>query len=125
MPVCIDDGSINYENKESWATGWGALVEGGSASRKLYQVKLPILTKARCVQKYRQSNQTVEVCAGDNAGIDTCQGDSGGPLVVRNPVDGKWYNHGVTSYGYGCGDGGVYARTGAFKDWIAETIRNN
>ncbi len=53
------------------------------------------------------------------------KGDSGGPLVVVNPKDGRWYNTGVTSWGYGCGQGGVYARTSAFYDWIKTTIEAN
>ena len=84
-----------------------------------------VLSSQRCNVKYPTSDPTIQLCAGDNEGKDTCAGDSGGPLVVKNPNNGKWYSHGVTSFGTGCGNGGVYARTSAYYDWIQQTIADN
>ena len=42
------------------------------------------------------------------AGKDSCQGDSGGPVFVQLD-DGTWRVFGVTSWGYGCGNGGYYS----------------
>jgi secreted trypsin-like serine protease len=62
------------------------------------------------------------------------KGDSGGPLVVQhtgsdsNPdgvAQGRWFKSGITSWGYGCGDGGVYARTSQYYQWIKDQITNN
>merc|ERR1712127_1000145 len=41
------------------------------------------------------------------------------------PGGNRWYLTGITSWGYGCGGGGVYARTSAFYAWIKNTIRAN
>ena len=106
-------------------SGWGSLFKGGSAATELRDVQTTILSKERCKQKYKNSNAIIEVCAGDYEEKDACKGDSGGPLVVKNPNYGQWYLHGITSWGRGCGDGAVYARTSAFKDWILEKIKKN
>ncbi|CAF4675288.1 unnamed protein product, partial [Rotaria magnacalcarata] len=48
-------------------------------------------------------------------------GDSGGPLVMQH--DNKlWYLGGLTSWGYGCGDGGVYTRLSAFRTWVEGNV---
>lgn len=124
VPVCVPKKEEDYANKASYATGWGSLRSGGSTVRYLYQVQMNVLSDARCKQKYSTSNSQIEVCAGDNEGKDTCQGDSGGPLVVKHD-DKRWYLSGITSWGYGCGDGGVYARTSAFYDWVEDNIERN
>jgi enterokinase len=125
LPACIPSESASMAGKVSIATGWGTLRAGGSVSRYLMEVAMPFLTDARCVQKYPAVDVTNAVCAGETGeNKDTCQGDSGGPLVVQNP-DGKWYLGGLTSWGYGCGDGGVYTRTSLYYNWIGQTIQAN
>ena len=52
------------------------------------------------------------------------KGDSGGPLVVKHD-DGRWYLAGITSNGYDCSNGGLYARTSAFYNWVINHVRNN
>jgi secreted trypsin-like serine protease len=52
---------------------------------------------------------------------DSCTGDSGGPAYIE--VDGEWQLAGATSRATGksrrnCGDGGVYTRVAAYRDWI-------
>ena len=124
LPVCIPSESASMVGKVAIATGWGTLRAGGAVSRYLMEVAMPFLTDLRCVQKYPDVDVTNAVCAGEvGENKDTCQGDSGGPLVVQNPVDGKWYLGGITSWGYGCGDGGVYTRTSLYSKWITQTIR--
>lgn len=61
--------------------------------------------------------------AGD--GKDTCQGDSGGPLSVEyNSTTGfkRMKQVGITSWGYGCGNVGLYARVSAYNNWIRDKI---
>lgn len=66
-----------------------------------------------------------EFVAGEmNLDRDTCTGDSGGPAYVM--VDGRWELAGATSRGTrealrACGDGGVYTRVGAYRDWLEAT----
>ena len=102
-----------------------SLFSGGNIPGDLYDVQMKVLTESRCKQKYPTSNSTVEVCAGHRENKDNCQGDSGGPLVVQNQINVLWYSYGVTSWGYGCGGGGVYARTSYAYDWIRKTIADN
>jgi secreted trypsin-like serine protease len=144
VPVCIPNGQVEYAGRESWATGWGTTRSGGRVSRFLQEVQMPFLTDRRCKAKYPRAYTDVMVCAGDDgAYADTCQGDSGGPLVVQHtdadpssdvfddadnnaqPSGKRWYLTGITSWGYGCGAGGVYARTSAYYSWIKEIIRSN
>ena len=122
VPVCVAKGDVDYSHAPTFATGFGSLYSGGGVHRYLMEVEMSILSQARCSQKYPSHQSAIELCAGDNEGKDTCQGDSGGPLVVQHADDQKWYSVGVTSWGYGCGNGGVYARTSAFYQWIATKV---
>lgn len=128
VPACLPDGSYNYDMVESIATGWGTTSSGGQLARYLQCVHMPVLTSARCLQKYTNANMAVAVCAGDTGGnADTCQGDSGGPLVVQHLAGqlysgcGTWFNIGLTSWGYGCGDGGVYTRVSKYSNKFSST----
>jgi secreted trypsin-like serine protease len=58
---------------------------------------------------------------------DTCKGDSGGPLFVENAA-GQWLLAGTTSRGTDlaktmCGDGGLYVRVDAYKQWISSVVK--
>ncbi len=84
------------------ATGWGSTVSGGGSSLVHREVSMPVLTDARCEQRFDGSNNMLDpptqICAGEEGGNkDTCQGDSGGPLVVKY-TDGLWYVIGLTSW---------------------------
>ncbi len=64
------------------------------------------------------------MCAGETGGNkDTCQGDSGGPLVVF--IGNKWMLGGLTSFGRGCNDGGVYTRTSFYYNWILQNLQQD
>jgi len=94
------------------------------------EVALPLLTDSACTTYYQPYgiafNALTQVCAGNRGNNkDTCQGDSGGPLVARNSNDGRWYLVGITSFGFGCGDNGVYTRASGFQNWITTTLNSN
>ncbi|KAL9967916.1 hypothetical protein ACROYT_G026224 [Oculina patagonica] len=112
------------DGKICWVTGFGRLSSGGSSPNVLMQVKVPIVTDAKCKQAYGSSIHDSMVCAGlDQGGKDSCQGDSGGPLVCED--NGKFFLEGVVSWGHGCaspGKYGVYARVRYLKQWIDETM---
>ncbi len=53
---------------------------------------------------------------------DSCNGDSGGPFYLDGG-NGTWFVGGATSRATNkaisnCGDGGVYVRLDAYRDWI-------
>ena len=111
---------------DGWVTGYGTLYSGGSVSRYLRQVSVPIKDNTFCRNRF-QANALTQVCAGvSGLGRDTCQGDSGGPLVARSRLDGRWHLVGLTSYGPNpCGEGGVYTRLSGFTSWIKNKISAN
>jgi hypothetical protein len=74
VPVCIPNSlNANFAGKVSWATGFGQLAYQGHSPSQLMEVEMPILTDARCKQKYPNSFTAVHLCAGDNQNKDTCQ----------------------------------------------------
>lgn len=131
-PVCIDTMThpfqATYADKYAMATGWGTLSSGGSVSPVLREVSLRLRTDVHCSAEAGSAivHTPMMVCAGEkDDGKDTCQGDSGGPLVVPNPNNsGKWTLVGITSWGIGCGNVGVYTRVETYADWILENIQN-
>ena len=109
------------------------------------EVAMPWLTDTRCKQKYPAiADIANSICAGETGdNTDTCQvriektlfyinikftdlfnkkGDSGGPYNVK--VGNTWMLGGLTSWGYGCGDGGVYTRVSLFLSWIQFVTKN-
>jgi len=120
-PVCFPATTDTYAGKTSIATGWGTLSYGGAASNVHMEVSMPVLTDTSCRAKYSPNLDTItQICAGIAGNkTDTCQGDSGGPLVVQH-ANRDWYLAGLTSWGKGCGDGGVYTRLSAFRSWVEQ-----
>ncbi|XP_061087416.1 transmembrane protease serine 6 [Conger conger] len=106
-----------------WVTGWGALKEGGSSSRLLQKVAVPLISEDVCNKSYGYRITPRMLCAGFQDGDkDACQGDSGGPLVCQE-VSGRWFLAGVVSWGIGCGRPnyyGVYTRITKLTGWIQE-----
>ncbi len=111
----------------AFATGWGATAEGGSSSRFLQGVDLPIRSNAACQAVYGQDyDGSVMICAGGtgtapSGNKDTCQGDSGGPLAIdTNPNADvvSWELVGITSFGNGCGR----ANTPGAYAWVQSSV---
>jgi len=127
VPACIPTATHDWQGQQGWATGWGTLFSGGSVSRVLMQVEMPHLTNQRCNQRFTpRVNTSLQMCAGEvGQGLDTCQGDSGGPYVCQQGTgqDEVWFLVGITSWGFGCGDGGVYTKTGGYHDWIVNNVQ--
>ena len=150
IPICLPESDDDFieetERSTGWATGWGALEEGGESPSILKEVNLAIETKEECkdeilntltedgmydhgldrlsLLRYMNRLQSYFVCTPpDVRGRDTCQGDSGGPLVVQR-ADGRFVLVGLTSHGIGCSSevGGFYTRVSQFSDWINHEI---
>lgn len=122
-----DQLALAAAGKIATVTGWGTTDEGGSTSRVLMEVAVPIVSNEACNGAYGTIKDTM-VCAGyAEGGMDACQGDSGGPLVVPDDA-GNWYLAGVVSFGYGCARAefyGVYTRVSSYVTWISETMAAN
>ncbi|KRZ07383.1 Transmembrane protease serine 2 [Trichinella pseudospiralis] len=123
--VCLPTSDV-APGQKCIVTGWGRTFEGGSPSKILQQIKVPILSNAECNAPSRYSGfvSPTMFCAGfDEGGRDSCQGDSGGPLVCEQ--DGIWELRGTVSWGIGCARPmrpGVYSRVYVFKKWISYIV---
>lgn len=129
VPVCIPSGLEKYESRYGYVSGYGSTYSGGDSQRYLTRVSLPVLTDARCKQKFSSYgiDTYTQVCAGESFGnADFCEYDNGSPLVVRSNMDGRWHLVGIASFGYNpCGNGGVYTRVSAFTSFILDTMKYN
>lgn len=125
VPACLYCGGEALP-ASAIVAGWGTTSSGASTLPTiLRQTTVPVTTNAACTSYYSTYDATTMICLGAvGDGKDTCQGDSGGPNVVRLS-DGKWYEVGVTSWGYGCGDIGVYARVSNYCTWVNQQINAN
>jgi secreted trypsin-like serine protease len=123
------------EKKMSTVIGYGLVnaqpISGphtGSASERLLQVDLPLVSQQKCIQMHGAAAITdAALCAGyDEGKKDSCNGDSGGPLFVRSPLL-EPVQVGVVSWGPGCAQAnalGVYASVGHFESWIRQRVPN-
>ncbi|KAG1706845.1 hypothetical protein DVH05_027697 [Phytophthora capsici] len=64
------------------ALGWGLTNEGGSMSKELRRVDLPLISDKKCKQ-VADIDDTM-MCAGGLISKDVCGGDYGGPLVIES-----------------------------------------
>jgi len=117
QPACFPGPQQDFQGAPCIATGWGSTFSGGSMVNWLYQVDMIVYDNAKCTA-YAPSliDNNAEVCAGNGTNADTCQGDSGGPLVSYRA--GHWWMIGLTSWGYGCGGGGVYTKCATYRPWV-------
>ncbi|KAF6731779.1 Elastase-1 [Oryzias melastigma] len=109
-------------NNLCYITGWGLTSTGGSLSSQLKEAYLPVVDHSTCSRSdwWGTTVKTTMVCAGGGA-ESGCNGDSGGPLNCQ--VSGKYYVHGITSFGsaYGCNypqKPTVFTRVSAYIDWM-------
>ncbi|XP_013793149.1 clotting factor B-like isoform X1 [Limulus polyphemus] len=131
-PVCLPKPSFvgqDFKGREVTVTGWGDTFYGGTRSKVLQQVSIPVVSNKECnnsysklaLSKYPQSITRGQICAGLSEGDkDACQGDSGGPLVLEE--SGRWTLVGIVSFGLNCaepGYPGVYTRVSHYIRWIA------
>jgi secreted trypsin-like serine protease len=127
LPVCLPDGLTNtFEGLTGMVTGYGTTSSGGVLPGLLMEANMVVSTYAACTSWYTPSQiywQSM-ICGGYVGDrVDTCQGDSGGPFVL---LIGQKYNLiGITSWGRGCGDIGVYTRVTNFVSWVKTQIATN
>ncbi|XP_014676384.1 PREDICTED: vitellin-degrading protease-like, partial [Priapulus caudatus] len=110
--------SGNYAGEDAMVSGWGCVLEGGSVSKILQAVQVPVITNEVCTDRYGSSAITDDMlCAGYLPVGDKgpCKGDSGGPMVSK-----KGEQIGVVSCGRECARPGVYTRVSTLNEWISQ-----
>ncbi|ELU06672.1 hypothetical protein CAPTEDRAFT_18116 [Capitella teleta] len=123
-PLCLPEvGDSFADGTECVVTGWGLTSSRAtSLSQVLNQVRIPLVSRARCIEYHGDIILRSMICAGlDEGGRDTCQGDSGGPLACKSK--GRYVLTGLTSFGRGCAEPespGVYTRLSSFTAWVAD-----
>jgi secreted trypsin-like serine protease len=128
QPVCLplNDNGVTVGTRTNVITGWGTTRSGGSLPDRLMQVTVPYVEQADCSAAYPGEIDQSMVCAGllKEGGKDSCQGDSGGPLVTK-ATNGRWYEYGVVSWGFGCAvpqKPGVYSRVSGACSFLKDQI---
>ncbi|XP_041674941.1 melanization protease 1 [Drosophila eugracilis] len=127
-PICVLENP--YIAPNFVIAGWGKM-ENGEHSNVLMRGNIMKTNSEKCKRRYiiEGFNDSVQICAGGQTGVDTCTGDSGSPLMASKGRMDKDYTYvaGITSLGSTkCGKIGtpsVYTRTSAFFDWIVSNLR--
>ena len=117
IAISVDDAPVGLL---ATVVGWGELEDGsGTFPVDLYEVEVPIVSRSTCESTYGADFTENMICAGYQKGKkDTCKSDSGGPLM--GVQHGKYVQIGLTSWGVGCaqpGLYGVYTRLSNFVNW--------
>ena len=122
---------------ECYNVGWGE-TRGTGYSSLLKQLRMVVRKDEECVAKSpgdEPFNANTMVCArADGHGHSPCGGDSGAPLMCQNTKDGRWYVHGLVSFGMDsneitvvCGSSrvaDVFARVATKVQWIREQMKS-
>ncbi|XP_041364536.1 transmembrane protease serine 11D-like [Gigantopelta aegis] len=137
-PICLDTVGEFPAGSLGVVAGWGQKTADTPGTKMPFKAVVPIQDSDDCREKFEslpdghEAKEAVRIddsvfCAAALlGGKDACLGDSGGPFSCEK--DGLWYQVGVVSLGYGCGDmafPGIYTRIPYFSDWIQDTMDNN
>ncbi|XP_072307111.1 prothrombin [Eucyclogobius newberryi] len=139
-PICLPNKAVARalmtQGYKGRVTGWGNLKETWNPAARnlptvLQQIHLPIVDQNIC-----RSSTSVRItdnmfCAGykpeDSERGDACEGDSGGPFTMKYPLEDRWYQMGIVSWGEGCdrdGKYGFYTHLFRLGRWIRKVIDN-
>ncbi|XP_076803120.1 serine protease 33-like [Clavelina lepadiformis] len=128
-PIGLPWGEVPKVGDKCWATGFGA--SETTSSTNLVEVDLPVVSHPECTRAYAGYRDThidkrKMLCAGYPQGQkDTCRGDSGGPLACQRKDSCEWYLAGITSFGKGCAQAGlygVYVNVANYEAWVRENM---
>ncbi|XP_057578528.1 mast cell protease 1A-like [Hippopotamus amphibius kiboko] len=98
--------------------GWGLLGVNMPIAEKLQEVELEVQKNEQCSSRYKDYNDSIQICAGDpRKRKSSFKGDSGGPLVCNGVAQG------IVSFGNKDGTPpNVYTRISGFLHWIQKTM---
>ncbi|KAK4315102.1 hypothetical protein Pmani_013652 [Petrolisthes manimaculis] len=137
LPACLPYNTTDdLRGKELTVAGWGwTNFATPELTRILQKVTVPVVDLLECHKRLPDLQGIAtpkgilptQLCAGA-PGRDSCKGDSGGPLISKIPRGGSICEHtveGIVSFGYSCGDIGVYTRVSEYLDWILGYVAPN
>ncbi|KAK3888935.1 hypothetical protein Pcinc_007036 [Petrolisthes cinctipes] len=137
LPACLPSNTKeDLRGKELTVAGWGWTNFATPELTKILQkVTVPVVDLLECHKRLPDLQGIAtpkgilptQLCAGA-PGRDSCKGDSGGPLIAKIPRGGSICEHtveGIVSFGYSCGDIGVYTRVLKYLDWILGYVAPN
>ncbi|XP_075055392.1 transmembrane protease serine 12 [Mixophyes fleayi] len=131
QPVCLATRALPVDPlTQCFITGWGTTTPGGEISVILQEAQIYVIPTSICNSPgwYNGIITGNMLCAGyESGGIDTCQGDSGGPFVCYMPEKDRFYQLGITSFGYNCAKAhypGVYTLMENYANWIGIRTAN-
>uniref|UniRef100_A0A182S6P0 Peptidase S1 domain-containing protein n=1 Tax=Anopheles maculatus TaxID=74869 RepID=A0A182S6P0_9DIPT len=125
-PVCLGGPEEETSLQDNcFVTGWGGSPKSNRPQSIQQFNKLSIVDRQVCETRL-QNHPTLGrkfklhrsfICAGSN-GTDVCQGSGGSPFACER--NGRYYLHGIVSWGIGCGDGipAVLTNVVGLSDWI-------
>jgi len=126
IPICLPHDESDFKLATPGANavviGWGATKRNKNKwSKRLKEVRVPIIDKAKCRKRMTYPVTDNMFCAGIGGHADACHGDSGGPITMKNPVTKKHILLGIVSWGVDCGDPnhyGIYVKLSNFLSWV-------
>ncbi|KAI3383145.1 hypothetical protein SNEBB_005888 [Seison nebaliae] len=122
MPACLPTSTMEFQNEDCWASGWGAKVFGGNVQPLLHKAKLKLYSTYICNRIDKHKDKLCTSSRAERTG--TCHGDSGGPIAcIRND---KYYVAGVVSMGVGssCFTEEYYTKVSVYRKWIIDIAEN-
>ncbi|KAK7909543.1 hypothetical protein WMY93_014227 [Mugilogobius chulae] len=125
QPLCLaEGGSTFHAGLKLWVAGWGLLQEGGTSSKVLQEVSVPIVGRRQCQCLLPATLADKTLCAGaTEGGKGICNGDIGGPLVVKQ--GSVWVQAGIVSTTMGCArpdSPAQYTEVSQFQNWIQNMV---
>ncbi|XP_043938462.1 prothrombin [Protopterus annectens] len=139
-PICVTNKeivqSLMVAGYKGRVTGWGNLKEVWVSSPSnmpqiLQEINLPIVDQDVCRSSTKIPITDNMFCAGysskEKGSGDACEGDSGGPFVMKNPLDGRWYQVGIVSWGEGCNREdkyGFYTFLFRLRKWMKKVMES-
>ncbi|XP_012940643.1 serine protease hepsin [Aplysia californica] len=122
-PLCLPPSTQTVSpGQRCMLAGWGD-TEGTGSDTALNQAVLPVISDDTCSRADWYGSEFIRsttFCAGYAEGKkDACAGDSGSPLACK--VGGKWYAHGISSWGYDCAEPkwpGIYTDVSKYIPWL-------
>lgn len=126
IPACLNDDPSDVK-KNLTSIGWGNSkidgTDGNARSEWLLKIPVEEVPVDECRAAYPKSKRSaitdLHLCTIDHMNRnELCKGSGGSS--VGTSMEGKYFTHGLTSFGMGCGHGfpSVATRVASYIEWI-------